>query len=64
MGKSSGGGSMPDAPDYFGLAKLQADLDKQAALEQTKANRPTQINDLGRMDWKYDPQTKRWTQTV
>jgi len=53
-GKKSGGGKAPKAPDYMALARQQAELDKQAALEQTIANRPTQINNMGRMDWTRD----------
>jgi hypothetical protein len=64
MGGKGGGGSMPDAPDYMQLATLQADLDKKAALEQTIANRPNQINDQASLTWKRDPKTGKWTQTV
>lgn len=64
MGGKGGGGSMPEAPDYMALATLQADLDKKTALEQTIANRPTQINDLGSLTWARDPKTGKWTQTV
>lgn len=62
MGKG-GGGSMPDAPDYENLARLDAAAQKDLAIEQTRANRPTQIAPLGRMDWVKDA-AGNWTQTV
>ncbi len=62
MGKD-GGGSMPDAPDYENLARIDAAAQKALAQEHTQANRPTQINPLGRMDWVKDAKGN-WTQTV
>jgi hypothetical protein len=62
-GKGGGGGSMPDAPDYEALAKQDAAAQKALAIEQTRMNRPTQINPLGRMDWTQDAKGN-WTQTV
>lgn len=32
--------------------------------EQTQANRPTQTNPWGTMQWSRDPQTGEWTQNV
>jgi hypothetical protein len=58
-----GGGDMPDAPDYEELAKQDAASQKELAIQHTQANRPTQINPFGRMDWVKDSKGN-WTQTV
>lgn len=51
------------SPDYFKLAQQQADLQKQAAQEQTLANRPNQTNAAGDTStWTQDPVTGAWTQ--
>lgn len=54
----------PKAPDYTALAKQQAELNRQAAQEQTVANRVDQYNPQGSLTWKQDPTSGRWTQTV
>ena len=54
--------SAPPPPDYASLATQQATLNKQAADEQTKANRVNQTNAYGTSTWNQDPQGQ-WTQT-
>jgi len=59
-----GGGKQPKAPkapDYASLATQQAGIDKAAAAEQTRANRPTQINAYGTIEWTKDA-AGNWTQ--
>lgn len=65
-----GGKSTPDAPDYRGAAQEEAQASRENLEQQTWANRPTQINPWGRVDWsntpQWDPTTQqyinRWTQ--
>lgn len=45
----------PKAPDYAALAQQQAGIDAAAAAEQTKANRPTQTNAYGTLEWTRNP---------
>jgi hypothetical protein len=61
MGKKSTP-APPPAPDYGALAQQQADLNKQAAAEQTQANRADQYNPYGSLTWSQDPVTGHWTQ--
>lgn len=49
-----GGGDMPSTPDYAYLAQLQAQLDKQAAREQTAMNRVNQYAYGGSINWAQD----------
>lgn len=58
----STGGSTPPPPNYSGLAQQQAGIDKEAMLQQTIANRPTQLGIFGAVDWAQDPTTGRWIQ--
>ena len=58
----SSGGKTPPPPDYRGLATQQAGIDKEALMQQTIANRPTQIGIFGNVDWAMDPTTGRWIQ--
>jgi hypothetical protein len=60
MGKSP---KAPPPPDYKGLAEQQATINQQVNQEQTVANRPTQVNPYGQLQWKQDPETGQWTQT-
>ena len=54
---------MAKTPDYEALAKLQAELDKQAKLEQNMANRPEQTDIYGnKLSYTFDPTTGKWTQ--
>jgi hypothetical protein len=55
--------SKKKAPDYVELMKQQYELDKQAAAENTMANRPTQKGLFGTVGWTKDPATGQWTQT-
>lgn len=52
----------PKAPDYKALAVQQADLQNQQLQAQTVANRPTQVNPYGSIEWEQDPDTGAWTQ--
>lgn len=53
MSSGGKGGKAPKAPDYSALAQQQADLNKQAANEQTAANRPNQYDAFGNsITWK------------
>ena len=55
----------PAAPDYSSAAQVAAQGDLEAARIQTKANRPTQLNPFGRVDWEQDPNDQDlWTQTT
>lgn len=47
MSSGGKGGKAPKAPDYSALAQQQADLNKQAAEQQTAANRPNQYDAFG-----------------
>ncbi len=58
MGKKS---APPPAPDYSQLATQQAGLNKEASLEQTRANRPNQITPWGSVSWSSDP-NGNWSQ--
>ena len=51
----------PDTPDYKGAAEATAASDKEMLDLQTKANRPTQNNPWGSVNWKQDAQGN-WTQ--
>lgn len=59
-----------DAPDYRGAAQEEAQASRENLEAQTWANRPTQINPWGQVDWtntpQWDPTTNqyinRWTQ--
>lgn len=59
-----------DAPDYRGAAQEEAQASRENLEQQTWANRPTQINPWGQIDWtnapEWDPTTNqyinRWTQ--
>ena len=53
----------PPAPDYAALAQQQAVLNKEAATEQTVANRPTQNTPWGSTSWAQGPDGQ-WTQNV
>jgi hypothetical protein len=53
----------PPAPDYAALAQQQAALNKEAAAEQTVANRPTQNTPWGSTSWAQGPDGQ-WTQNV
>lgn len=53
----------PPPPNYERLASQQADIDRQAMLDQTIANRPNQHNPMGSVQWVRDPSTGQWTQT-
>lgn len=57
-----GGGGTPNPPDYGALARQQAEIDKAAMDRQTVQNRPTQIGNLGNIDWAFDPASGRWIQ--
>jgi hypothetical protein len=59
MGKSSA----PKPPDYSALAVQQAELDRQAAGEQTLVNRPNQDTPWGSTDWTKNPDGT-WNQKV
>lgn len=62
----------PDPPDYKGAAEATAAADKEALTQQTWANRPTQINPWGKVDYDVeqvvDPATEqevtKWTQNT
>lgn len=41
----------PDAPDYTTLARMQGNINQQAAREQTQANRVNQVNPYGSSTW-------------
>ena len=64
------GNNKVDAPDYEAQAIAQGEASRQNLEAQTAANRPTQINPWGTVDWskeaKWDDATKqkvnRWTQ--
>ena len=64
-------GDKADEPDYMALAEQQGDLNQQSNLNQTYANRPTQMTPWGATAWDTeaytDPgtgeQTTRWKQT-
>lgn len=60
MGKKS---DPPPPPDYSALAVQQAAIDKAAAAEQTKANRPNQVTPWGQTTWAQD-ELGNWTQTT
>ena len=60
-GALGGGGDMPGTPDYAYLAQLQAQLDKQAAQEQTAMNRVNQYAYGGSINWAKD-QNGNWYQ--
>jgi hypothetical protein len=53
----------PPAPDYSALATQQADLDRQAAQQQTRTNRPNQVNPWGEVRWN-EGKNGQWTQTT
>jgi hypothetical protein len=53
----------PPAPDYAALAQQQAALNKQAATEQTVANRPNQNTPFGSSSWAQGPDGQ-WTQNI
>ena len=60
MGKASS----PPAPDYAGAAKETAAGNLEAARYATKANRMTQINPYGQIEYTQDAtDPDRWTQT-
>jgi len=67
-----GKGSSPPPPDYKGAAEATAASDKEALSYQTWANRPTQVDPWGRVDWSTetttDPATgkpvTKWTQNT
>lgn len=61
MGKKSR--SRPPPPDYRALAQEQGQLNQQAALQQTRTNRPTQNTPWGSTSWQQDGQGN-WTQNV
>jgi len=51
-------------PDYTALAKLQAQLNQEAADKALAANRPDQVDAAGNtLTWTQDPVTGKWTQT-
>jgi len=51
-GKGGGGGSAPKPPDYVAAAKEQGEQNRQAAYENTVANRPTQYDVWGnKLSW-------------
>jgi hypothetical protein len=53
-----------ETPDYMGLARLQAQLDQEAADRALIANRPNQVDASGNtLTWTKDPVTGQWTQT-
>lgn len=64
-------GGKADEPDYQKLAQTQGELNQQANLDQTYANRPTQYTPWGYTSWENQPytdpgtgeQVSRWTQT-
>ena len=64
-------GSKSDEPDYMGLAEQQGELNREANLNQTYANRPTQYTPWGYTSWQANPytdpgsgeQVTRWEQT-
>lgn len=68
MGKKSG----PPPPDYTAAAEKTAASNKDAVTAQTWANRPTQVDPWGRVDWSsqqtIDPATgqpvTQWTQNT
>jgi hypothetical protein len=62
MGKKSKP-AKPKAPDYTALANQQSQLSQQLALQQTRANRPTQITPWGTVSWTEDP-SGDWTQRI
>lgn len=49
MGKKSS--SPPPSPDYVGVAQTQGQLDKEAAVNTTWANRPTVTTPFGSQSW-------------
>jgi hypothetical protein len=65
VGSLLGGGDAPAAPDYTSAAKATAAGNLEAAKYATVANRATQINPYGKVEWQrgatdFDP----WTQTT
>lgn len=49
----------PPVPDYGSLARQQAALNQQAALQNTYTNRPNQINPYGSLTWTNNPTMTR-----
>lgn len=52
MGKSAG---TPEAPDYFGLAKLQGEINKDTFNQQLHASRNNSVTPWGTTSWEYTP---------
>jgi len=59
---SKKGGKQPKAPKYEQLAQQQSAAERATAQEITAANRPTQENPYGRLDWSQD-ENGNWKQT-
>jgi hypothetical protein len=57
MGKAD----TPPAPDYYGLAQQQGQIQSQLLNQQTTANRPDQVTPWGSTNWSQDPQGN-WTE--
>lgn len=58
-----GGPDMPEAPDYNALARQTAELNRQAAENATRANRPNQYTPFGSVTWQRDA-NGNWTQNL
>ena len=66
------GKKVPKAPDYMALADKEADSSEDVTLQQTYANRPSQITPWGEVSWetdaRIDPATGKpvtgWTQNL
>jgi hypothetical protein len=65
-------GSTPDAPDYTGAAREQAQSSREVTEQQSWANRPDQVTPFGSQTWQnqavWDPSTNqylnRWQQNT
>jgi len=58
-----GGGSAPKSPNYGSLAQQDAEALRKSTLENTIANRPTQIAEGGKVSWTHD-KDGNWVQTT
>ena len=64
MGGGGKGGSAPDAPNYYAIAKQQGKENRKTAEQITRSNRPTQYDAYGNMlSWTEGPNGS-WTQRV